>query len=343
MSPESVRTPRKALVLPFALAIAAAVLIVDLYTPQEMPPQYLYVLCVLLTAWSPRERTLWWMTAFCIGLTILGSILSPPEFDFYIILFNRSIGIVLLLATALLVWKYRRTHDALLLLNRELEARVEDRTRDLAHAFEEREELNRNLHDEVLQSLYAIGLNLESSGRSQQYGPIDPEGPRARALQQLTLVMKKIRGYIGGQPAPETLPFDQALSGLIRDMTTENGPRFTLEVDRGLTYCLPASQVEPLLLIVREALSNCVHHARARHGTVSARCHNGVLQIEVRDDGIGFDPAGDTKPGGHGLVNMAARAQQIGAVYQLHARPGEGVRVVIELPLEKEAAIGEHR
>jgi signal transduction histidine kinase len=343
MSSESVHQPRKVFVLPIALAIAAAVLAVDVYTPQEMPPQYLYVLCILLMAWSPREQTLWWMTALCIGLTVLGSVLSPPEFHLYIILFNRSIAISLFLVAALLVQAYRRTHDQLRRLNEELEARVEDRTRDLAHAFGEREELNRNLHDEVLQSLYAIGLHLESSGRSQQYGPIEPEGPRARALQQLTLVMKKIRGYIGGRPAPETLPFDEALSGLIRDVTTENGPRFTLEVDRGLTYCLPASQVQPLLLIVREALSNCARHAHARHGTVSARCHNGVLQIEVQDDGIGFDPAGGAKPGGHGLVNMAARAQQIGAVYQLHAHPGEGVRVVIELPLEKEAAIGEHR
>ena len=325
-----------------ALAIAAGVLILDVYTPQEMPPQYLYVLCILLTIWSPRERTLWWFTALCIGLTVFGSYLSPPTFDFYIILFNRSTAIILLLATALLVRKYRRTHDQLRLLNQELEARIEDRTRDLSRAFVERKELNRNLHDEVLQSLYAVGLHLEASGRSQEYGPLDPDGPRARALQQLTLVMRKIRSYIGGEPSPKTLPFDQALSALVRDMTPVNGPQFSVEMDKGLAYGVPLAQVEPLLLIVREALSNCVRHARARCGTVTARCYNGVMQIEVRDDGIGFDPAG-AKPGGHGLVNMAARAQQIGAGYQLLTTPGQGVRVVIELPLEKEATIGERR
>jgi signal transduction histidine kinase len=330
---------RRIPVVPIALALAAGVFVLDLYTPQEMPPQYLYALCVLLTVWSPRERTLWWMTALCGSLTILGSILSLPEFDFYIILFNRSIAITLLLATALLVGKYRRTHEELLSLNRELEARVEDRTRDLSRAFAEREELNRNLHDEVLQSLYAIGLHLESSGRSQQYGPIDPEGPRARALQQLTLVMRKIRGYIGGLPPAETLPFDEALSGLIRDMTTDRGPQFTFEVDKGLAYGIPPAQAEPLLLIVREALSNSVQHAGARRVTVTAQSRDGVMRIEVRDDGTGFDPAG-VKPGGHGLANMAARAQQIGAAYQFHAKPGEGVRVVIELPMEKEATLG---
>jgi len=325
-----------------ALAIAAAILAIDVYTPQEMPPQYLYVLCILLTIWSSRERTLWWMTALCIGLTILGSYLSPPQFDFYIILFNRSIAIILFLATALLVRNYRHTHERLRLLNQELKARVEDRTRDLSHAFAEREELNRNLHDEVLQSLYAVGLHLEASSRSPQYGPLDPEGPRARALQQLTLVMQKIRSYIGGQPASETLPFNRALSTLIRDMTPVNGPRFNVEIEKGLAYCVPSAQVEPLLLIVREALSNCVRHAHAHSGTVTARCHHGVMRIEVEDDGVGFDLAG-AKPGGHGLANMAARAQQIGATYQLLATPGQGVRVVIELPLEKEVTVGEHR
>ena len=342
MNPKPAHEPRKVLVLPVAMAIAAAVLIIDIYTPQEMPPQYLYVLCILLTAWSPHARTLWWMTTLCTVLTVLGAYLWPPHYDFYVILFNRSIAVILLLATALMVHAYRRTHEQLRTLNQELEARVEDRTHDLSRAFQDREELNRNLHDEVLQSLYAIGLHLESSGRLQQYGPIEPGGPRAWALQQLALVMRKIRSYIGEQPAPETLPFDQALSGLIRDMTAAGKTRFTVEMDKSLAYCVPAAQAEPLLLIVREALSNSVRHAQARHGTVTARRHNGVMRIDVQDDGVGFDPA-DAKADGHGLANMAARAKQIGATYQYYANPGEGVRVVIELPLKKEAAVGEHR
>ena len=342
MNPQSPHELRHALVLPIALAIAAAVLIVDIYTPQEMPPQYLYVLCILLTAWSPRTRTLRLMTTLCMFLTVLGAYVSPPEFDFYIILFNRSMAIVLLLATALLVQAYRRKHEQLRGLNQELEARVEDRTRELSRAFQEREELNRNLHDEVLQSLYAIGLKLESSGRSERYGPIDPEGPRAWALQQLALVMRKIRGYIGGRPAPETLPFDRALAGLVHDMTAASRTRFTVEADEALAGDIPAAQAEPLLLIVREALSNCVRHAQAQRGRIAVHRHNGVLRIEVQDDGVGFDPT-DGRLGGHGLANMAARARQIGATYEFHAKPGQGVRVVIELPVEKEAAVGGHR
>jgi len=340
MTTERLEGPFRGMAFWIALAIAAGVLVLDVFTPQEMPPQYLYVLCILLTIWSPHERTLWSMTALCVGLTVLGALLSPPQLDFYIILFNRSIAAVLFLSTALLVWQYRRTHDRLLALNRELEARVEDRTRDLSRAFEEREELNRNLHDEVLQSLYAIGLSLEASGRSHRYGPLDPEGPRAQALQRLNLVMQRIRSYIGGRTASETQPFDLALSSLVHDMTPVAGPRFSLDVDKGLAHCVPSAQAEPLLLIVREALSNCVRHSQARHGTIRAQCYNGVMRIEVQDDGIGFDPATGT-PGGQGLANMETRAKQIGAIYRLHASPGHGVRVVLDVPLGKEAPTGD--
>ncbi|MBM4122341.1 MAG: hypothetical protein FJ249_07100 [Nitrospira sp.] len=337
---ERLEGPFRGMALWIALAIAAGVLVLDVFTPQEMPPQYLYVLCILLTIRSPHERALWLMTILCVGLTVLGALLSPPQFDFYILLFNRSIAIVLFLATALLVRQYRRTHDWLQALNRELEARVEDRTRDLSRAFEEREELNRNLHDEVLQSLYAIGLGLEASGRSHQYGPLDPEGPRSQALQRLNLVMQRIRSYIGGRTASETQPFDLALSGLVHDMTPVAGPRFSVDVDKGLAHCVASAQAEPLLLIVREALSNCVRHSQARHGTIRAQCYNGVMRIEVRDDGIGFDPDVGT-PGGQGLANMEARAKQIGAIYRLHTMPGQGVRVVLDVPLGKEAPTGD--
>jgi signal transduction histidine kinase len=148
--------------------------------------------------------------------------------------------------------------------------------------------------------------------------------------------MQRVRSYIGGRTVSEAQPFDLALSGLVHDMTPVAGPRFHVEIDKGVAHCVSSAHVEPLLLIVREALSNCVRHAQARHGTIRAQCYNGVMRIEVQDDGIGFDPAVGT-PGGRGLANMEARARQIGAAYRLHAALGQGVRVVLDVPLGKEA------
>ena len=319
-----------------ALAIAAAVLILDLYTPQEMSPQYLYVLCILLTVWSPREQTLWWMTALAVGLTIVGALLSPPTFDLYIILFNRAIAIVLFLGTALLVRSYRRTHEQLHRMNLELEARVEDRTRDLARAFAEREQLNRDLHDDVLQSLYAVGLNLEAG----QPAPPTNRGARSEripyALSQLKATMQQIRTYIAGPPPArsEPVPLDAGLSDLVRSMTTAQGPVLRLALDAGSAEGLSREQTDALLLIVREALSNCVRHAGARTGLVTAQRTNGTLRVAVEDDGIGFDPAA-TSTDHHGLANMGVRAKSIGAALDVVSQPGRGASITLTLPLSK--------
>jgi two-component system NarL family sensor kinase len=317
-----------------ALVIAVMVLLVDAYTPQEMPPQYLYVLCILLTIWSPRERTLWWMTALCSGLTVLGSYLSPPTFDFYIILFNRAIALILFLVTALLVLNYRRAHAQLHRLNQELESRIEDRTRELSRVFEEREQLNRDLHDDVLQSLYAVGLRLES-GRSMLLEDTTELGGRiAQALDQLKLTMKNIRSYIAGaQPVHEQHPpFDIALPALVQSMTIDTAPQLRVNMEPHLAIILSHEQAESVLLIVREALSNCLRHSKAREGVVTAQRQNGALRIEILDDGIGFDPA-SMHQASHGLANMDARARAIGADFTLISQPGRGVRIALTLPL----------
>jgi signal transduction histidine kinase len=322
-----------------AVVLAAIVLLVDAYTPQEMPPQYLYVLCILLTIWSPHERTLWWMTALCSGLTVLGAYLSPPTFDFYIILFNRSIALILFLVTALLVLNYRRAHEQLHRLNRELEARVEDRTRELSRVFAEREQLNRDLHDDVLQSLYAVGLRLEASQSVQSENTTEMGGRVAQALDQLKLTMQHIRSYIAGpQPAhEESPPFDTALPALVQSMTIGAGPQFRMDMEPRLAAHLSHEEAESILLIVREALSNCLRHSKASEGVVTAQRLNGALRIEIRDDGIGFDP-GAMRQASHGLANMGARAKAIGADLQVVSQPGQGARIVLALSLAQRSS-----
>lgn len=339
MNPEPVHKPRKVPVLPIALAIAVVVLAIDVYTPQEMPPQYLYVLCILLTVWSPRVQTLWWMTALCSGLTVLGIYLSPPTFDFYIILFNRSNAIILFLATALLVRNYRRTHEQLQLLNQALEARVEDRTRDLSQAFVEREQLNRDLHDDVLQSLYAVGLRLEAGRAAPQTDTVWLTGLVTQTLDQLKLTMKHIRAYIAGpQLVREEHPsFDTALPDLVQSMTIGTGPQLRVDMEPHLAAHLSHEQAESILLIVREALSNCLQHSRAHEGVVTAQRQNGALRIEIRDDGVGFDPAA-MQQASRGLANIGARAKAIGADLQIVSQPGQGVRIALALPLPQRSS-----
>ena len=86
-----------------------------------------------------------------------------------------------------------------------------------------------------------------------------------------------------------------------------------------------------LLQIAREALSNSLRHARARHTFVSLQTQNGGVRLEVRDDGVGFEPQA-TGDHGHGLRNMTARARELGARSEVLSVPGQGTRVIIEIP-----------
>jgi len=334
MPTESAQEQSRIPAVPVALAIAAAVLLIDDYTPQEMPPQFLYVLCVLLAVWAQREWTIWGIAVLCTFLTFLGSYLSPPSFDMSIILFNRFTAIVLIWLTAVLVWRYRRTEDTLRLLNKELEARVARRTQELSQAFDEREQLNRDLHDDVLQSLYAVGLELEAGRPSRFNDPGGVIGHIDQALHQLKHVMQQIRNYITGFHPSSQETLDIALAALVKDMTIAQGPHLHLTMDPGVSDSLSPEQTESILLIVREALSNCIRHSRAQQGFVTAQGQNGTLLIEIQDDGVGFDPDAARKDG-HGLANMAARARAIGAEFRIVSWPGHGVHIALDLPLQQ--------
>jgi len=334
MPTESAQEQSRIPAVPIALAIAAVVLLIDDYTPQEMPPQFLYVLCVLLAVWAQHERTIWGIAVLCTFLTFLGSYLSPPSFEMSIMLFNRFTAIVLIWLTAVLVWRYRRTQDTLRLLNKELEARVARRTQELSQAFDEREQLNRDLHDDVLQSLYAVGLELEAGRPSSRNDAGGVIGHIDQALHQLKHVMQQIRNYITGFHPSSQETLDIALAVLVKDMTVAQGPHLHLTMDSGLSDSLSPEQTESILLIVREALSNCVRHSRAQQGFVTAQGQNGTLLIEIQDDGVGFDPDAARKDG-HGLANMAARARAIGAEFRIVSWPGHGVHIALDLPLQQ--------
>ena len=98
-----------------------------------------------------------------------------------------------------------------------------------------------------------------------------------------------------------------------------------------LTEALDARQSMHLLQIAREAMSNSLRHAQARSTVVSLKRQNGRVRLEVRDNGLGFEQ-GARATRGHGLRNIAARASELGAGSQVLSAPGQGTRVVVEIP-----------
>ena len=91
---------------------------------------------------------------------------------------------------------------------------------------------------------------------------------------------------------------------------------------------LTSTQATHLLRIAKEAMSNSLRHAHAAGLTVSLHPAGPGARLEIRDDGVGFEPGtvGDT---GHGLRNMTARAREIGAELQIISAPGQGCRILV--------------
>ena len=220
-----------------------------------------------------------------------------------------------------------RGHDTPLLL-----AVVEDIT-DRKHAVAERERISQDLHDNILQSLYAVGMQLEAGRLLVGKTPRKSKQHVTQAIRQLNHLVLEVRQFITdltSRTAP-TLDFTVALNQLAASCSSETRTAPELIIDPvALTAITPAIG-EQLLSIAREALSNSVRHAGATHRSVSLTKTDRSIRLRVADDGTGFDP-GRKRRRGHGLANMAARARTIGAQFTLDSTPDRGTSVTIDVP-----------
>jgi signal transduction histidine kinase len=325
---------RPALII--AVALAVGIFILDFMTPRGMAPQMLYAVVLLVSVWTYHQRIVKLLAWLCTALTVAGFVHGsgdPSEIS----IFNRVVSIGLVWLTAVLALLYMRTEERLRQVNQNLEQLVEERTAALTQVMKQRERLGRDLHDDVLQLLYAAGLNLKTTVPPMTVCPPDVAVQIRHTIGELELAMQHLRDYIAG-PRPATdgePPVGVALANLVQNMAVADRPRFSLNLQPGLSAVfLSPARTENMVHIVREALSNCARHSRATQALVTAQRDNEMLEIEVSDDGVGFNPA-DARRDGHGLANMEARTEEMGGTLAIASSPGRGTRIVIRAPYEE--------
>jgi NO-binding membrane sensor protein with MHYT domain/two-component sensor histidine kinase len=226
----------------------------------------------------------------------------------------------------------KQGEEALRAARDELETRVMERTAQLRQLFDERERLIRDMHDNIVQSIYVTGLNLEGIERLIQKDPTRAAAEVAKSVADLNGVIRDIRRYI--DRSAETIgapPLRENLANLIELSRPNSHPRFRLTVDPAADGQLTPDEAEHVLQIAREAMSNSRRHSHAKHGAVTLGLTDEGVTLEVGDDGEGFDPAA-REHAGSGLSNMKKRAQQIGARFEIVSSPGKGTRVVLLIP-----------
>ena len=208
----------------------------------------------------------------------------------------------------------------------------------LALALDARQQLDADLHDNIIQMLYAVGMNLEQSRHLLHYNVIAADDTLKGALANLNHVIEDVRGYIGRQEPPRLCgnQLIATLSDLIQTMQEANGLRFTLQMDPSATQHLTAEQSLHLYSIAREAISNCFRHANAQHAVLSLQVCGPSVRLEIHDDGVGFEH-NQTAGLGHGLRNMQMRAQKLGGRLDIDAAPFKGTRIMTIIPQKHEA------
>ena len=205
----------------------------------------------------------------------------------------------------------------------------------LRKVLEEREQLSQDLHDNIIQTIYAIGMSLEECRYLLQEAPQAADKKLEHAVASLNRVISDVRNYIVWDK-PEAISGQQfcaKLAELAVTMESVQGIHFSLDLAVEAAQRLTPLEAFHLLHIVQEAMSNSLRHAHSRNGLVSLQLQGGRVRLEIRDDGVGFNIE-EALGRGHGLQNITARAQKLGAHLQIVSKPGSGVQILVELPLE---------
>lgn len=207
-------------------------------------------------------------------------------------------------------------------------ARTAERLRRLA-IVEDRERIARDLHDSIIQDLFAVGLQLQAASRRTD----DPEigATVDDAVGRLDAAIGTLRDFIFGlRRITEGSDLASHLGDAVGAVTRDRDLTTSVMVSPP-QLVLSESMADHLAQIVREASSNAVRHGRPSRLDVAVAAEDGRLTLAVVDDGAGFDPA--TVPMGMGLLNIARRVDELNGLLRIDSSIGQGTSLHISLPL----------
>ena len=196
--------------------------------------------------------------------------------------------------------------------------------------IEDRERIARDLHDGVIQSLFAVGIGLQ--GTAAVVGDPRLADRIQQFVSEIDRVIGDVRSYIFGlRPSVLTAGnLTNTLEQLAHEVEERTGVTVIAEVDASLEDAL-ADESAQIVHIVREALSNMGRHSGATTCRVSVLRDAASAVIQIDDDGRGFDAASASR--GMGMGNLMERAEAIGGHLEIESKPGSGTTISVRVPL----------
>ena len=268
-----------------------------------------------------------------LGRWELGLRLPGPPFDA-----DEQAQLHALAQQAALALAYAETFDALNTLNRELEARIAERTAQVVDqqralaVVAERQRLARDLHDSVTQTLFSISLGLRNARGLARRDPdaaaaalVEQEAAARAALAEMRALLAQLRS-----PAPAETDLAAALREHCAGLERQGA--LVVALDLPATCPLPGAQAAELLAIAREALHNVVKHGGVKTAACTLAVAGDQLVLMVMDSGQGFDEAA-AGGAGLGLRGIRERAAALGGTVEIASAAGQGATVRVQAPI----------
>ena len=203
----------------------------------------------------------------------------------------------------------------------------------------DRERIGRELHDGIVQNIYAAGLGLEEAYHLVAEEPTKGQKQIQAVMNALDRTIQDIRRYIFDlRAAEQNRELEIILEDLVEELRLDTLLEVHLEVIGQRCCWLESDQVAHIRQITREALSNVVQHANATQVTVGLSYLGSATQLTVMDDGSGMALNARTSNGHHGqgIANMQQRAHLLGGDLVLESKSGQGSRLVLTIPCHHE-------
>ncbi len=201
---------------------------------------------------------------------------------------------------------------------------------------DERARIGMDLHDGVIQSIYAVGLILESTRLEiQKNHTAEADTLLENAIVGLNDTIRDIRNFILDlRPHRFSGNLEQGLSRLVREFQVNTMVPVTLSVPPDVVAMLSTPVVRAIFLTTQEALANIARHARASEVSITAQRGSRGVELVIVDNGRGFDPSTIKQAVGHGLANMRARAEDLKGTFKIRSAPGHGTAIYLTFPIQ---------
>ncbi len=202
--------------------------------------------------------------------------------------------------------------------------------------LEERQRFGMDLHDGVIQSIYAVGLMLEDIQRRLEMDPTGSKEGISTAIRSLNNAISDIRNYILDLRPQHFRGRDvvQGIEELARALRANTFMNVQVDINNVDPRRLSPEQTVEVLHIAQEALSNVQKHAQATDVDILLKFENLELTLEILDNGISIEPSALQSSNGNGLWNMRDRTATLGGEIQIAPREEGGTEVKLIAPIK---------